>query len=129
MMIGITHLHTTLRYAVVVALLLTLIQALMAKNGKKTFSKGLDRLTLMSMILVHIQLLLGLFLYFTSGKVLFTDMAIVMKNPILRFFTVEHILGMLIAITLITIGRVKLKKIPQDAAKLITYYGFTELDF
>lgn len=130
MMIGITHLHSTLRYAIVLVLIMTLVRAFLDKNGQKPFSKGLDRLTLISMILLHIQLLFGFVLYFMSGKVLLSDMGLAMKSPVLRFFTVEHALGMVIAITLITVGRVKLKKLATDAEKFKTvlfYFGLGSL--
>lgn len=41
----------------------------------------------------------------------------VMKNPTLRFFAIEHAVGMLIAIALIHIGRIYAKKHIPDAAK------------
>jgi formate/nitrite transporter FocA (FNT family) len=49
----------------------------------------------------------------------------IMKNPELRFFVVEHFLGMLIAIALVTIGHVKAKKQSESWAKhklIFTYY-------
>ena len=41
----------------------------------------------------------------------------VMKNPVARFFAVEHITMMLIAIVLIHIGRARSKKALTDLAK------------
>jgi len=76
------------------------------------------------MISIHIQLLLGLVLYFLSPKVQFVKEA--MSEPILRFYTVEHILLMVVAIIFITLGRKKAEKqtLPARRHKMILrYYG------
>ncbi|MFT6759642.1 MAG: hypothetical protein ACJATS_000811 [Psychroserpens sp.] len=41
-----------------------------------------------------------------------------MKDSVMRFWLVEHLFGMLIGITLITIGRITSKKGTEDKAKL-----------
>lgn len=71
------------------------------------------------MITAHIQLLAGLILYLISDivKTGLSDMGGAMKDPALRFWTVEHILGMVIAIALITLGRMGLKKADNDISK------------
>ena len=65
-------------------------------------------INLFALITVHLQLLIGLFQYFLSDKVQFIDGW--MKNPLLRFYGMEHLVGMLLAITLITIGYSKAKR-------------------
>ena len=67
------------------------------------------------MITFHTQLLLGLALYFTSAKVQFVDGW--MKEAMYRFFGMEHLVGMLLAIAAITIGYSKSKKGTTDAEK------------
>jgi hypothetical protein len=48
-----------------------------------------------------------------------------MSNALLRFFTMEHLVGMLIAITLITIGRIKGKKITDSVKRhKLTFWYF-----
>ncbi len=77
------------------------------------------------MILVHLQLVIGLILYSISPKVLLKDIGSTMKDPLFRFFAVEHLIGMLIAIIIITIGRSKSKKINEDIKKhkiIFVYY-------
>ena len=68
------------------------------------------------MIAAHIQLLIGLFLYMTKGW-LGMSMEIAMADPIRRFWKVEHITGMIIAIALITIGRMRAKRLEGDVKK------------
>jgi hypothetical protein len=48
-----------------------------------------------------------------------------MKDPITRFHLVEHFLGMLIAITLISVGYIRAKKqLPEASAKTIFWFFF-----
>lgn len=73
------------------------------------------------MIVTDIQLVLGLVLYFMGewGYKSFKNfpMKDVMGNSYTRFFAVEHLVGMLIAIVLIHIGRAKMKKKSSDREK------------
>ena len=70
------------------------------------------------MVSLHIQLVFGLVLYFKSERVKFFDGW--MKEEIFRFYGMEHILMMVIAITLVTIGYSKSKKQSVPAKKFKT---------
>ena len=70
----------------------------------------------------HIQLLLGLVMYFTSAKVVFSEGW--MKNASQRFYGMEHLLLMLLAIVLITIGSAKAKRAATDEEKFKKTYLF-----
>jgi hypothetical protein len=77
-------------------------------------------INLFAMVTLHTQLLIGLVQYFvTSQKVQFIDGW--MKNPLLRFYGMEHILLMIIALVLVTIGHSKSKKgtTPEEKFKPI----------
>lgn len=106
--------HSGLRW-IALALLLAAIFNAVAGKGKGKYEKKDKMLNLFAMIFMHIQLLIGLILYFTSGKVSFTQGW--MKNPQYRFFGLEHILIMLIAIIVITIGRRKAENAAIPAKK------------
>ena len=69
--------------------------------------------------LTHLQLLLGLILYFISPitNAAFADMKAAMKNDWQRYFAVEHIAMMLIAVVLIQLGRTLSKRSVDDNAK------------
>jgi len=67
---------------------------------------------------LHIQLLIGLVLYFTSDNVVFK--AGWMKVDKFRFYGMEHILMMVIAIVLVTIGRKKAENQTEPAKKFKT---------
>jgi uncharacterized membrane protein YiaA len=96
---GTVHLHNFLRWVIIVALILSLINAFKGKNGKET---------LVLMISSHVMLLLGLVQWFIGDwglkQIKSMGMGAAMKNPVIRFFSVEHALMMIIAIVLITIG-------------------------
>ena len=114
-MIGIVHLHSALRW---VALLLLLFTFFAALRGGSTFTEGARKRGLFTMIVLHVQLLLGLTLYFIgeNGMALF-EQANVMSNGVLRFFAVEHMMGMVIGIFLGTLGHVLTKRATTDAGK------------
>lgn len=70
--------------------------------------------------LMHLQFLTGLILYIWLSpitQIAFSDFGAAMKNPELRFFGVEHITGMIIAVIVAQIGRTKSKKAPNDVLK------------
>jgi hypothetical protein len=73
-------------------------------------------INLFTMITLHTQLIIGLVQYFiTSGKVKFFDGW--MKEAAFRFYGMEHLMGMLIAIVLITLGYSKSKRGTTDSEK------------
>ncbi len=127
MLTGFKHLHSANRYILLALLLIVIITSFQKWKGKKEYTKQDDKLNLITFIITHIQLLLGLVLYFTSNWVQFNENT--MSSSLLRFFTVEHIFGMLIAITLITLGRIKGKKITDSVRrhKLTFWYFFIAL--
>ena len=102
------HAHSGLRWVVLFLLIAAIVTAY--NNSKKgtPYSKEANKLGLFALIATHIQFLLGLGLYFTSNYVKFESS--VMKDSILRFYTVEHSLMMVIAIAFITIGYSKTKR-------------------
>jgi len=91
-------------------------------NGIKNDIKYTDndkKLNSLAVIFSHLQLLIGLYLYFTSPtvKIALENMAEAMKSKELRFWSVEHISMMIIAITLITVGNAMAKRVNDSKAK------------
>lgn len=123
MLTGFKHLHSANRYVLLALLLIVIIISLKKWKGNEEYTKQDDKLNLLTFIFTHVQLLLGLVLYFTSNWVQFNENT--MFNALLRFFTMEHLVGMLIAITLITIGRIKGKKITDSVKRhKLTFWYF-----
>lgn len=125
---GLLHSHSTLAYVVLLFLAFVVIKSIIGLSRGNAFSPGDERLSKLAMTFVHIQLLLGLALYFVSPlvKSALSDMAATMKDSALRQVAVEHISINIIAVVLITIGRVKARKATEAKAKykkLLLFYG------
>jgi hypothetical protein len=122
---GLLHLHSALRWVAIVLLIATIIDSLVRMY--RPFKENERKLALFSLITLHSQLIIGLFLYFISPVIASAiEAGHVMKNPIGRFYLVEHLLGMLIAIALVTVGYSKAKKQSEHWSKhrIIFFYYF-----
>lgn len=102
----LVHFHSGWRWIVLIALIYAVINAFFNKSNSYDLSG--KKTALFALIAVHLQLVIGLILYFTSEKVVFSASS--MKVTALRFYLVEHIALMLVATILITIGFSKAKR-------------------
>ncbi len=110
---GLLHAHSGFRWLALISLLITIVLALLGWIGKKEWGKSDSFASLIMMIIMDLQFLIGLILYvFVSPitKMAFKDFGAAMKNADLRFFAVEHLLMMVIALALVHIGRSRTKK-------------------
>ncbi|CAH8284348.1 hypothetical protein EV196_101328 [Mariniflexile fucanivorans] len=116
----ILNLHSYWAYLVLLILIIAVINALVKVFGDKEYEAKDFRISLFTLIVSHIQLLIGLILYFVSPRFeLWAEMGgEVMKNAMARLYLVEHPLVNIIAIALITIGYSKHKKKLTSKAKL-----------
>jgi len=123
-MTGLVHAHSGLRYIALLLLVVALVNAFTNfKSGK--YAKKDKMINLFAMVMLHIQLLIGLVLYFFGEKVGFSEWIGNGTMPH-RFFAFEHIFIMLIAIVFITLGRKKAEKHSMDSYKhklILRYYG------
>jgi peptidoglycan/LPS O-acetylase OafA/YrhL len=87
----------------------------MGLMNKQPYGKLDNKLGLYLFIFTHTQLLIGLILYFVSPWVKFGSTT--MSDKLTRYWTVEHITGMLIAVVLITLARSTSKRMTDDLAK------------
>lgn len=116
----IFNLHSYWAYLVLLILTIAVINALIKVFGNKEYEAKDFRLALFTLIVSHIQLLVGLILYFVSPKFnLWSQLGgEVMKDSLSRLYLVEHPLVNIIAVALITIGYSKHKKKLTSKAKL-----------
>ena len=130
---GLLHLHNLLRWVILILLVIAIIKSFSGMTGKRPFTKGDKKTGLFLMIAAHIQLLIGLYEWFFGawGLKLIQNVGMggAMKDPAYRFWAVEHIAGMLIAIILITIGRGAAKKNISDRAKHYKTFWFFLIAF
>lgn len=114
------HLHSFLRWAIILAGLWAVIRSLKGVTGKTPFTPADKKAGLFFMIACDLQLLVGLIIFFFVSGYSATGMASMsnaMKDPVLRFFTVEHEIMAILAIALVHIGKSKIKKATTDAQK------------
>ena len=107
--------HSAIRYFVLIFLIIVIVKSFLGLSNKRPFTKLDNQLGLTLFSLTHTQLLVGLILYFVSPFVQFSGAS--MKDNALRYWTVEHIAIMLIAVGLITAARTTSKKMTDDSAK------------
>jgi hypothetical protein len=114
--------HSGWRWVVLILLLAAIFKAFSGWKGKKEWTNSDKKLAMFAMIAFHLQFTFGLILYFLSDLVVFNSST--MSNPVYRFYSVEHILGMMIAMILITIGYGKAKRLTDSQARFKKIFWF-----
>ena len=113
-------LHSYWAYLVLVMIVIATFNALIKHFGKKEYEAKDFRIALFTLIVTHIQLLIGLVLYFTSpngfNNVKANGMGGLDKAA--RLLAVEHPFIGILAVAFITIGYSKHKKKLTSAGKL-----------
>ena len=108
----VLFIHSYWAYLVLLLLIVASINALVGFTSGKEYGATNFRIALFTLIVTHIQLLIGLVLYFVSpyfrmfGQ---EGMCGVMGDSVLRLYLVEHPLMMIIAVVLVTMGYSKHK--------------------
>ncbi|AUC78391.1 hypothetical protein CW736_02800 [Nonlabens sp. MB-3u-79] len=101
--------HSGWAYLLLLILAIATINAIIGYFGKKEFGNKDFSLALVGLIVTHIQLLIGLALYFTPENLGRWE-GFEMSNSPIRLLLIEHPLMMIIAVALLTIGYSKHKK-------------------
>lgn len=110
MEIFIKHLHSFLAYLFLVSSFVSVVYSV-ANYKKNEYSSTQFSLAKLAFIAGHIQLLVGLVLWYLNWSAqLFSNTAEIMKNSDLRLLAIEHPLINIIAIAIVTIGYIKVKK-------------------
>lgn len=117
MLTGIQHLHGTLRWVVLVLLLLSIVKAFTGMSSGRSFGDGDRKRGLFTMISLHLQLVLGFVLYFGKGWAGKLGDANTMADAVQRFFSLEHMVTMLLAVVLGTLGHSLAKRAADDKSK------------
>ena len=106
--------HSYWAYLALIILTITTINVLVSYFSGKEFGARDFRLALFTLIVSHIQLLIGIVLYFVSPRgakaIASQGMSEAMKDPNLRLYVVEHPLAMILTVVFITVGYSKHKK-------------------
>tara|TARA_R110002020_G_scaffold63170_2_gene168704 strand:+ start:66599 stop:67057 length:459 start_codon:yes stop_codon:yes gene_type:complete len=125
----IRNLHSYLAYIALALLVFAVINAISGLVSKRIFNLEKDfRISLFALILAHLQLTVGLILYFISPNGLKAIQAVGMGglNSAARLLAVEHPFINIIALVLITIGWSRHKKVMEASKKfksIAIFYG------
>ena len=116
--------HSGWAYLALLLLVFAVVNSLIGKSSKKEFTAKDRKIALLGLIATHVQLVVGLILYFVSplGSASIGQMA----ESDVRLTWLEHPLINIIAITLITIGWSKHKRAATSEAKfksIAIFYG------
>ena len=119
---SILVLHSLVRWLLLFSLIFAIYRAYRGWKSKSVFGVWDNRARHVTATIAHVQLIFGLWLYFISPIVgyFFDNFHEAVHMREMRFFGMEHITMMSIAITLLTIGSVKVKKKPTDQEKFKT---------
>lgn len=126
-------LHSWLRWIVLLTGLFALIRAISGMNSSRPWTAADAKPGLFFITSCDLQLLIGLALYLVFSPTVqaaFGNIGAAMRNPEYRFFVVEHFFGMIIAIALAHVGRVRSKKAKTDPARFkgaAIFYGLALL--
>lgn len=116
---GLLLLHSFLRWVVLAVALVTLIRTSASASRQRAWEKPDDQFSVALLGLGHVLLILGLVLWLWLSPL--TQVAMsqgqVFAGGTLTFFTVAHPVSMLVAIVLLHLGRVRLKKSPDTSAR------------
>jgi hypothetical protein len=114
------HLHSYTRWLVLAAALVALALSWRAFLGTRSYGRPEQLSTRVFARLLDVQVLLGLALYALSPVVraALADFGASMAVKELRFFGVEHITGMVLALVFLNVGAVRVRRAESDALKL-----------
>jgi hypothetical protein len=106
-------LHSWLRWLVVLTGVVAFARAVAGAGGGRPWTAADDRPGFWFTMLLDLQVLIGLLLYVWLSPIThqaFRDVGAAMKSSSLRFWAVEHIFGMLVALALAHVGRARIRK-------------------
>ena len=115
-------LHSLGRWLVLISLLYSIFIAYRGWLFKKPYTKADGVIRSVTTTTAHIQLVIGVWLYCISPVVSYFlhNFSTAVRERQIRFFGMEHITMMVIAITVLTIGSAKVKRKTTDEQKFKT---------
>jgi hypothetical protein len=115
----ILALHSWIRWIALIAGIGATITAMRGSSGPSGDSQ-LDRWGLALVTALDVQMLLGLIMYLAVSPIMDAiraNFGAAMKDPVARFWAVEHIGSMLVAVIIVHVGRVLGRKTTNPDSK------------
>lgn len=127
---GLQHAHSGLAYLALLGLVIVIFWAFIGSLSGREFQERDRKIAMITFIICHIQLLLGLILYFVSplGLALLTGGG-AMSDATARLTALEHPLINIVAIAIISVGYIRAKKITDSKAKFRSIYMMYAVGF
>lgn len=114
-------LHSITRWAILIIGIIAIVRGYLGWFGKKEWAALDDKLGMWFTIVLDVQILLGLLLYIflsdVTTKIIFPNFGAAMRDSSLRFWAIEHISMMIIAVILAHVGRALSKKQTTSSGK------------
>jgi len=110
---SVLWLHSWLRWAVLLTGLVAWLRAIGGKTARRPWTPQDELWGLLLTISVDLQFLVGLVLYLFLSPITrlgLRNFAAAMQINVARFFTVEHVIGMIVGIALVHVARMKIRK-------------------
>jgi hypothetical protein len=121
MQTGLVHLHSVLRWVILILLVISIIKAYKGFKSGQSFKDGDRKTWLFTMIAAHVTLLIGLYQWLMGRYGLISmhlpEGAAIPEGKFLRFYQIEHPVIMILSIILITLGYGMAKKPVEDKVK------------
>lgn len=114
---GLLHAHSGLAYLLLAALIFAIVYNLIGFMGNKPFTEGNRKIAMIGLIATHIQVVIGLILYFVSPNGISNFSGGNMKDSAARLLMLEHPLMMVIAAVLVTVGYSQAKRLTDSSAR------------
>ena len=112
--------HNILRWIALILAIIVLVRAYWGWFGGREWTSTDRRVGSFYSISLDVQILLGLLLYFVFSpltRVSLNNFGGVMSNPDLRFFALEHVLYMVLAVILAHVGVIPARRAEEDNAR------------
>jgi hypothetical protein len=125
-------LHSWNRWLILVGGIIVLFSAIKGLSAKADYSPFQKKWSLIFLSSLHLQLLVGLIMYFFLSPdtlAAMSNFGAAMKNPELRFFAVEHAFVNIIAIAFAQAGSILVKRTIDSAVKNRRTLIFTGIAF
>lgn len=112
--------HSWWRWIVVILMLIVILRSIRGLISDRNFSRADNAIGGALVGSTHMQLLLGLILYFGLSPLAFSALTSVpgaMAEPVIRYWGVEHLISMIIFVIFVQIGRIAARKTPVARSK------------
>lgn len=116
----VVFLHSWNRWLILIAAVIMLASAFKRLSAKSEYTSFQRKWSFIFISSLHLQLLVGILLYFVLSPVTMQalgNFGAAMKDPLLRFWAVEHAFVNIIAIALAQVGSIMVKRSADARSK------------